>query len=698
MLFFMLSFFAGEIFSQGIEKKLLIDVGPPAANGGVLSVSPDANGFYWNNMTDARPGVRVSNAKTTANINTGINLEVINRIDGTYNSSANGMNNISSTGAVGIYPSSATNDYAFAHNSTNDGRWRILGLEADQFYVIKFWGSKSEETLYRDIEIKRSDETEWKSYSAGSNTNFNNAAFFNITGKTEIDFDIRAKSTSTFGYINVIDITWNSSVSSNLAPIAIAGADLTITMPADSATLNGCSSSDPENAALKYKWTYLSGPANYSIAVDTLCSTKVRNLVVGSYAFELMVTDTGGLSHKDTVALVVNNPGPFEWPILPAPLCPESYKIVTLGSSTTYGTGASPFDSSWVNKFRKYVQIQNAQVIVTNLGLGGYTTYHVSPSDFIPPAGRPLPDPARNITAALALNPNAIIINLPTNDEASSFPIQETKDNFNRIVNAADAQNVPVWVTTSQPRNGLSVSQINNLVQLKDWVNQRFGNKAIDFWTDIANTNGTIKTIYDYGDGVHLNNLGHHILFTRSLYEKIWDTICIRRNNNNLPPVANAGPDLSITLPTDSVFLNAVASYDTDGIIIGYSWRQIEGSPTTIVNENNISTWIKSLVPGNYRFELTVTDNLLAIAKDSVLITVNPYPTITWSGAESTAWENTANWIGNVLPSATDNVFIPAGLLRYPIISVNTTIRSISCSEGTSAAIAAGILLTLTGK
>jgi len=386
------------------------------------------------------------------------------------------------------------------------------------------------------------------------------------------------------------------------------------------------------------------------------------------------------------------------WPILPDPICPEAYKIVILGSSTTYGTGASPIDSSWVNKFRMYVQQQNAQVNITNLGLGGFTTYHVCPSNFIPPPNRPLPNPARNITAALALNPNAIIINLPTNDAASSYTILETKDNFIRIVNAADAQNVPVWVTTSQPRDGLSAGQTNNLVQLKDWVYQRFGNKAIDFWTDIANENGTINALYNYGDGVHLNNLGHHILFSRVLYEKIWDSICIRRYNSNLHPITNAGPDTIIKAPLDSVLLNANASYDPDGFITNYSWRQIEGTPANIVNENGIITWVKSLVPGNYLFELTVTDNMFAIGKDSINIIVIPFPSITWTGAENTDWGNTANWEGNVLPSATTNVLIPSGLSRYPLINFSTTIRSISCSRGASVVLATGVLLVVLGQ
>jgi hypothetical protein len=92
------------------------------------------------------------------------------------------------------------------------------------------------------------------------------------------------------------------------------------------------------------------------------------------------------------------------WPVMPVPSCTQSYRVVILGSSTSLGTGASPIDSSWANKFRLFLLQQNASNSFTNLSLGGFTTYSVNPTGYVPPAGKPAPDPARNITAALALN------------------------------------------------------------------------------------------------------------------------------------------------------------------------------------------------------------------------------------------------------------------------------------------------------
>ncbi len=619
---------------QGSERQVLIDVGP-SPNVGALTASP-TNGLYWNNMTDARAGVRVNNAKTTANANTTIGLTVINRIDGTANTGSNGMNGANTTPAVGIYPINATRDFAYAHSSATNGKWKISGLESDKSYVIKFWGSKSGETANRDIEIKRADESVWKTYGAASNTNFNNAASFNVTGKTEMDFDIRTKAGSIYGYINVVDISWNVNTgSTNLPPVANAGSNISTELPLDSVTLSGCISNDPEGGTLRYKWRKISGPAQFSFSNDTLCNSKVRGLAAGSYSFELLVTDSENLTDRDTVLLTVTQGFSFAWPVLPAPVCPEAYNVVILGSSTAFGTGASPMDSSWTNKFETYVQQQNAQVTVTNLALGGYNSYHVNPTGFVPGANKPAPDTARNITAALALNPDAIIINLPSNDAAAAFTLQESQANFNRVVAEAEAQNVPVWVTTSQPRSGLSAGATNNLILLKDWVLQRFGSKAIDFWTDIANADGSVNLYYSAGDGVHINNFGHHTVFARVLQEKIWDSICIRRTAAiNTPPVANAGADVLLQWPADSVRLNGTASTDQDGNIIQYHWQKIQGGSATIVNDAVANPWVKSLAIGVYSFELVVTDDSLAVDKDTVIVRVNAQP-IARAGADA---------------------------------------------------------------
>ena len=66
----------------------------------------------------------------------------------------------------------------------------------------------------------------------------------------------------------------------------------------------------------------------------------------------------------------------------------------------------------------------------------------------------------------------------------------------------------------------------------------------------------------------------------------------------NRPPVANAGADQVITLPTNSVNLNGSAT-DPDNNITSYQWTKISGpSSFTIANPNAVQTQVTNLVEG----------------------------------------------------------------------------------------------------
>ena len=92
----------------------------------------------------------------------------------------------------------------------------------------------------------------------------------------------------------------------NKPPIAIAGPDLVITLPTDSVFLDGRTSSDPDGMISSYLWTKISGPSSFNILKSPDSLTKVKALVVGTYQFELKVTDSGGLSAKDTMRVIVD--------------------------------------------------------------------------------------------------------------------------------------------------------------------------------------------------------------------------------------------------------------------------------------------------------------------------------------------------------------------------------------------------------
>jgi lysophospholipase L1-like esterase len=194
--------------------------------------------------------------------------------------------------------------------------------------------------------------------------------------------------------------------------------------------------------------------------------------------------------------------------------------VVVIGSSTAAGTGPSSPDSAWVNRYRKYLQAINPLNQVTNLAIGGTTTYHIMPNWFTAPSGRPATNPSNNVTEAINLGADAIIVNMPSNDAANNFDLNEQMFNFITIFNSADSAGIPVWICTPQPRN-FSAAQKAIQLSVRDSVFSYFGNYAIDFWTNMADTNHDILAQYNSGDGVHLNDAGHFILNNLVIGENI---------------------------------------------------------------------------------------------------------------------------------------------------------------------------------
>ena len=106
------------------------------------------------------------------------------------------------------------------------------------------------------------------------------------------------------------------------------------------------------------------------------------------------------------------------------------------------------------------------------------------------------------------------------------------------------------------------------------------------------------------------------------------DTVMITVNAStiaNQPPIANAGTDKIITLPTNSVGLDGGGSSDPDNNISSYQWTKISGPLSfSIINSNAVQTQVNNFEQGVYEFELKITDAGGLVSKDTIRITVFP--------------------------------------------------------------------------
>jgi hypothetical protein len=128
-----------------------------------------------------------------------------------------------------------------------------------------------------------------------------------LTGLTAGTYVFQLTVTDGTGATGVATVTITVNAPNVLPPVANAGKDTTIAMPADSATLNGSGSTDPAGEALTYQWTQLSGPAEALIGSSGSPATWVGGLNPGLYVFSLKVTNVSGLTDTASVQVRVMN-------------------------------------------------------------------------------------------------------------------------------------------------------------------------------------------------------------------------------------------------------------------------------------------------------------------------------------------------------------------------------------------------------
>lgn len=241
-------------------------------------------------------------------------------------------------------------------------------------------------------------------------------------------------------------------------------------------------------------------------ASDSKYTWLVPNTVSGLCKVRLLSSETTVSS--DSVFNIIPNEG-------------KTFRIVVLGSSTAAGTGPTTVDSAWVWRYRAYLAKLDTRYDVQNLAMGGYTTYRILPTGSATVSNQPI-DVNRNITKAITLNPNGIIINMPSNDANNGFSVEVQIANYRKILEDAGIANVPVWITTPQPKYFSDSNKLRIQLDMLAQTPLEFGNDSVlDFWTGFAVQGGNgIVSQYNV-DGTHLNNAAHKILFERVVAKNI---------------------------------------------------------------------------------------------------------------------------------------------------------------------------------
>ena len=107
------------------------------------------------------------------------------------------------------------------------------------------------------------------------------------------------------------------------------------------------------------------------------------------------------------------------------------------------------------------------------------------------------------------------------------------------------------------------------------------------------------------------------------------DEVSVTVTYANSPPVADAGPDMTVLAQSQVTLMGS--GEDSDGNVVSYQWGLSFGPQITLVDADTATAsftapeW--SSLTADFTILLTVTDDLGATASDEVKITINAPPT-----------------------------------------------------------------------
>lgn len=260
--------------------------------------------------------------------------------------------------------------------------------------------------------------------------------------------------------------------------------------------------------------------------------------------------------------------------IVISPQCPFSgWDDITTDDFATTQWRPGEFVDEIVEKMKTLYRVDPSRIYITGLSMGGASTFEY-----------------------IAAYPNKVAAAIPI----AGWAISNASKNCGIASN-----NVAVWAFQGGNDNGTAMTNYINTINACNPAPNPLAKITVypgvghDAWTRTYNNQSTSENIYE------------------------WLMKHFKSGPVNANPIANAGADKSISLPSNSLTLTGTGT-DSDGTIASYAWTKVSGGAATLANANTATISLSGLVAGTYVFRLTVTDNNGATGSDDVTVVVNP--------------------------------------------------------------------------
>ncbi|MGD9628399.1 MAG: peptidoglycan DD-metalloendopeptidase family protein [Pyrinomonadaceae bacterium] len=398
----------------------------------------------------------------------------------------------------------------------------------------------------------------------------------------------------------------------NQAPIANAGTDQVLTLPATASLVGSVTDDGLPNppAAVTSTWSKVSGPGSVTFgSINSLTSTANFSSA-GSYVLRLTVND-GALTATDDISITVSNIGGPGLLTASGAAPPGNTNLATQGTNDWAHWGLSS-SSSFNRKNGVSQQISN----FTPIGNGTVQRYANNPTTYTWTGGTPNTSATNTPTGLFVMGAN------------NGFQLTVPADTTQRTLKVY----LGLWAAGGRFEASLSDGSAVPYID-----------------TSLLNSSGTTNHVYTLNYRAGSAGQSLTIRWTVSTTFNQWSNVTLQAATlvggappTNQPPSVNAGADQTLTLP-NAASLSGTTSDDglpNPPAAVTVTWSKVSGPGTvTFGNTNSLNTTATFSMSGTYVLRLTGNDGLLS-GSDDVSITANQVSAGSLSGTVASTPSN----------------------------------------------------------
>lgn len=375
----------------------------------------------------------------------------------------------------------------------------------------------------------------------------------------------------------------SSTPAVNLAPVAVAGANQSVLLSAGSVKLNGSGSTDANGDSLNYQWTLVSRPSRSTAALSQATSVEPAFTpdVLGVYLFSLVVSDSKVSSATSLVTVTVS-----ELNAPPVANAGVDQSVLVNAVVSLDGRDSSDANRDDVLTFTwSLVRPDGTSTVLTGVrptftaALTGIYTASLTVRDAVSSSE---PDAVRVVVSAVNAPPVAVIT-APTS----------------------------VVMSTRVQLSGASSTDSN-----RDTLNYKWAllNKPMKATGALADSAAVLSSAILVNPLFTADVAGVYVLSLVVNDGQVNSepvTVTVTASGQNLPPVANAGPEQVVAVGAP-VTLSGSASTDPNGDTLTYQWSLTTRpnlSAAALTNPNTVGPTFTPDLAGFYVATLTVNDS-----------------------------------------------------------------------------------------